>query len=81
MQLVPAFSAYLRMNSVWGSLHIVMGDLNFDESCVRYCITVAAESKDIPGLLLGNVLLLMTQRQREMLLDASEEALMAGGAG
>lgn len=62
----PLIDAYYRLpgNGSGGSLHIVLEDNNVQNSDVQFCIEWARKNDDICGVLLGEVLLLMSKTQR-----------------
>jgi len=65
-EVMPLVRAYQAKdgNSVGGSLHIVLGDGNVDDSSVGFCKQYAAERNDLDGVELANVLLQMSKTQR-----------------
>jgi len=54
-------------NNVWGSLHIVLDDLNVGDDSVRWVIEHAREHGDEDGVRLGEILLTMSKTQRKRL--------------
>ena len=55
---------YYKTNKTGGSLHLVLDDNNVDDSHVNYCLNVAIENNDLPGVKLAKLLLLMSKTQR-----------------
>lgn len=70
-ELIARFRAYLEDNPVWGSLHIVLSDCNFEDFHVQYVIDRAATEKDAEGLELARLLLRMNKTQRRKLSNLS----------
>lgn len=58
------FMAYFRQHPTWGSLHIVLDDLNTEDSHVQWCIDYATKRGDAEGAELGRLLLTMSETQR-----------------
>lgn len=52
-------------NGAGGSLHIVLDDGNVDEDSVRFCLTYARDRDDAVGVALANVLLSLTDDDRD----------------
>jgi hypothetical protein len=65
-QVIPLASEYYHRegNGVGGSLHIVLDDCNVGTDSVQYCRDYAVERDDWAGVVLADLLLQMTQRQR-----------------
>lgn len=63
-EVIEKFVLYLRKNSAWGSLHIVLDDENLDDKSVQFCIEWAEERSDHDGVELGKILLSMSKTQR-----------------
>ena len=64
--LVKKFYA-MPGNGVGGSLHIVLDDGNTDRESVEWCHTYAREHGDKDGMALCDLLLTLTEEQREAL--------------
>lgn len=58
------FKDYERKHPEWGSLHIVLSDLNLRDIHVEFCIKNATENGDSEGVFLAEELLKMTKTQR-----------------
>lgn len=54
----------LEGNGAGGSLHIVLDDGNVETADVKRCRDYAVECADWRGVILADLLLLMTRRQR-----------------
>lgn len=52
-------------NDAWGSLHVVLDDRNVDDDSVRHCLRWATENGDADGVVLAQLLLRMSKRQRK----------------
>ena len=76
-EYVPRFTAYLRENCVWGSLHVVLEDGNVGDSSVDYCIESAVAKGDTEGEALARILRDMSRTQRSKLDRLCQEALKA----
>jgi hypothetical protein len=63
--VVDLFRTYHAANSSWGSLHIVLEDLNLKNNSVLYCINAAQEKGDREGEDLAWILLSMSKTQRK----------------
>jgi hypothetical protein len=59
------FREYHAKHAAWGSLHIVLDDLNVNDANVWFCIENAREKEDIEGEELGFLLLNMSKTQRK----------------
>ncbi len=62
--MVERFAAYFKLNPTWGSLHIVLDDLNTENHHVEFCIKSAQERGDKEGEDLGRILLKLSESQR-----------------
>lgn len=71
-EMVERFAAYYRLEPVWGSLHIVLEDMNLKDDHVRFCIQWAETEGDEEGKALGEILLTLTRTQRYHLADRAE---------
>ena len=58
------FKAYKKLNPAWGSLHIVLDDLNVKDGHVNFCLQQAQDQGDTEGAYLAGVLLGMSKSQR-----------------
>lgn len=67
--VIARFRAYHEQYPVWGTLHIVLGDLNLDDENVEHAIRWAIEEKDTEGEALARILLKMSRAQRRKLAD------------
>jgi hypothetical protein len=65
-EVLPLVRAYCAKpeNGVGGSLHLVLEDGNVDNSDVEFCRDWARMHNDLDGVLLAEILLLMTKTQR-----------------
>lgn len=63
-ELVARFRAYHEANPVWGRLHIVLSDGNYQDDCVRHAIQWAIDVADPEGKELAELLLQMSRTQR-----------------
>ncbi len=63
-QVVERFAAYYKKNPVWGSLHIVLDDGNYESNHVKFCVEYAKMTGDVEGESLANILLEMSSTQR-----------------
>lgn len=63
-ELVARFARYYAENPTWGSLHIVLDDLNLADNHVQFCIEWATDHADPEGAELARILLGMTRSQR-----------------
>lgn len=66
-QVLPVVKEYYMAHASGGSLHIVLDDGNVDDDDVEFCVDWADRESDHPGVLLANVLLLMSKTQRRKL--------------
>lgn len=64
LKLVQAYYAKPG-NGVGGSLHIVLDDGNLHNDHILYCREYAREKKDEDGIILADLLLLMSKTQRK----------------
>ena len=64
--VLPEMYAYRDApgNGLGGSLHIVLDDENVEDSHVQQCIENARVLGDLPGVKLGETILLMSRTQR-----------------
>lgn len=58
------FRAYHRKNITWGSLHIVLDDLNLEDHSVEFCLSYAKENGDREGAELAEILRKLSRTQR-----------------
>ena len=58
------FTDYYRANPTWGSLHVVLDDLNVADSNVQFCLQYAKENGDTEGEALAEILAQMSRSQR-----------------
>lgn len=63
-EVIQQFKAYHKLYPAWGSLHIVLEDLNINTSHVEFCIEQAIKDKDRKGLKLAKMLKQMSKTQR-----------------
>lgn len=63
-EIIERFAAYYSANPTWGSLHIVLDDLNLETSHVAFCVDWAERYGDVEGKALAEILLSMTRTQR-----------------
>lgn len=61
------FVEYYEANPVWGSLHIVLDDFNYEDRHIKWCSNYAQENGDAQGQHLAQVLLGLSWSQRERL--------------
>ena len=66
-EVLPEFRAYHSQNPVWGSLHCVLDDGNFENSAVEWCRDYAIERGDADGAALAETLMRMSRTQRRKL--------------
>ena len=66
LDVIPMVRAYYAKpgNIVGGSLHIVLDDMNVDDSHVEWCLAYAIRKNDTDGVALAKVLLQMSKTQR-----------------
>lgn len=62
--VIDRFKAYHLDNPCWGSLHIVLDDINIQNSHVEFCIDYANQNNDKEGEALARILLQMSKSQR-----------------
>lgn len=64
--LLARFRAYheRKGNSVWGSLHVVLDDLNTQDCFVQGCLDDARKNGDDEGAELATILLSLSRTQR-----------------
>lgn len=65
-EVLPLIQAYYAKpgNGVGGNLHIVLEDLNVEDSHVRWCLEYAEKQGDTDGVELAKLLLAMSKTQR-----------------
>ncbi len=63
-EVIERFRAYHQRYLAWGSLHVVLEDLNVQDCHVSGCIQYAIEQADPEGEALGRILLQMSRTQR-----------------
>jgi len=63
-EVIERFRAYRILNPLWGSLHIVLEDMNVSDADVTFCRNFAAEHSDPEGEELAAILLRMSETQR-----------------
>ena len=66
-EVVDRFRSYLAKNPAWGSLHLVLGDGNVQDSHVQFCLDQARAEDDGEGVELARLLLQMSKTQRRKL--------------
>lgn len=66
-EVIDRFRAYHHKNLVWGSLHVVLDDLNLEDGTVKFCEKYAEENGDKEGAELARILLQMSRSQRKRL--------------
>lgn len=64
---VPRFAAYLKREPSWGCLHVVLDDLNLEDSWVEWCREYAQSEGDAEAEELAAALLDMSRTQRAKL--------------
>jgi hypothetical protein len=67
--VIDRFRAYHAKpeNSVWGSLHIVLEDMNIKDSSILFCKQWAKDHNDPEGEALADILLTLSWTQRRKL--------------
>jgi hypothetical protein len=73
-EVIDRFIPYYRQHGVWGSLHIVLEDGNYDDSSVLYCFERATRTGDTEGAALAEILLTMSRTQRSKLANTVPRA-------
>ena len=67
--------AYYKLpcNIVGGNLHIVVDDLNLEDSSILQCMEKALKKADVDTLFLGNLLLQFSEEDREEIFECEED--------
>lgn len=60
---IARFDAYYRAHPAWGSLHLVLDDLNLEDEHIAFCERYATEQGDAEGAELARVLRGWTEEQ------------------
>lgn len=72
-EVIDRFRAYYKLNPMWGSLHVVLEDMNVNDADVEFCRNWAIEHSDPEGAELAEILLRMSKTQRSKIGDMAEE--------
>lgn len=63
-EIYDRFAAYYAEHPSWGSLHVVLDDINLADDDVEFCIRYAESCGDAEGAALARILLSLTRTQR-----------------
>jgi hypothetical protein len=66
-EVLDRFKAYHAQHPSWGSLHVVLDDLNLEDYWVECCLQFALSADDGEGYYLVRLLLAMSKTQRRKL--------------
>lgn len=75
--ILDRFQAYYCNNPAWGSLHIVLEDLNMGDVAVQFCIDTAVKTGDVEGEALARMLATYTFSQRRKVGEKASRIVLA----
>lgn len=65
-EVIERFQNYYKTTTFgeWGSMHVVLSDLNVSDAHVKFCLDYAHKNNDHEGVELAGILLKMSKSQR-----------------